>query len=104
VHSMPLLLLVIAVNSVFAQFYFGPLFMVPVEVLGTRTAGLSTGFSNLFANAGSLGFAYTLGAIKDHSGSFTWGFSAVGATCALGVVLSVALASLRRRALAAKAH
>ncbi len=103
VHSMPLLLLVIAVNSVFAQFYFGPLFMVPVEVLGTRTAGLSTGFSNLFANAGSLGFAYTLGAIKDHSGSFTWGFSAVGATCALGVVLSVALARLRRRALAAKA-
>ena len=39
VESVPLLLAVIAVNSIFLQFYFGSLFLVPMEVLGPRTAG-----------------------------------------------------------------
>src|SRR2546422_6231655 len=50
VESIPLLLLVVAVNAVFLQFYFGPLFYVPVEVLGPRVAGISAGFCNMFAN------------------------------------------------------
>src|SRR5690606_28188096 len=72
--SIPLLLVVIAVNSVFLQFYFGPLFIVPMEVLGPRTAGTATGVSNLFANIGGFLTAWALGVIKDQSGSFTWGF------------------------------
>ena len=50
VQSLPVLLVVVAVNSIFVQFYFGPLFLVPVEVLGHRMAGSATGFANLFAN------------------------------------------------------
>ena len=47
-----------------AVFYFGPLFFVPVEVLGQRVAGMSTGFSNMFANFGGLSAAYALGLVK----------------------------------------
>ena len=103
VHSLSLLLMVIAVNSIFAQFYFGPLFLVPVEVLGQRTAGIVTGFCNLFANAGSVAFAYALGVIRDRTGSFAWGFGVIGLACIAGVVLSVALARERRRAMPAPA-
>jgi nitrate/nitrite transporter NarK len=103
VHSLPLLLIVIAVNSVFAQFYFGPLFLVPVEALGQRTAGIVTGFCNLFANAGSVAFAYSLGVIRDRTGSFAWGFGVICIACVAGMLLSVALARTRRRLLAAKA-
>ena len=99
VQSLPLLLIVIAVNSVFAQFYFGPLFLVPVEVLGQRTAGIVTGFCNLFANMGSVAFAYALGVIKDRTGSFAWGFGVICISCVTGVLLSVALARTRRRVL-----
>lgn len=103
VQSLPLLLIVIAVNAVFAQFYFGPLFLVPVEVLGPRTAGITTGFCNLFANTGSVAFAYSLGVIRDRTGSFAWGFGVICIACLIGVLLSVALARVRRRALASSA-
>jgi sugar phosphate permease len=99
-ESLPLLLLVIAVNSIFLQFYFGPLFLVPMEVLGPRIAGTATGFSNLFANIGGFLTAWTMGALKDSSGSFTAGFASIGAICVIGVMLSVLLARMRRRALA----
>ena len=99
-HSIPILLLVIAINSIFLQFYFGPLFLVPVEVLGQRVAGLSTGFSNLFANIGALVFAYSLGVVKDKAGAFTLGFFGITLACAIGVVLSVVLARVRNSALA----
>ena len=104
VESVPALLLVIAVASVFLQFYFGPLFFVPMEVLGQRTAGMTTGFSNLFANIGGLLTAYTLGMVRDKAGSFTWGFIGISALCLIGVVLSVILARMRNRALAARPH
>ena len=103
VESIPLLVAVVAVNAFFVQFYFGPLFLVPIEVLGQRIAGMSTGFSNLFANLGSLTFAYSLGAVKDQAGSFTWGFVGVGAACVIGVLLTIPLARMRKRALAAAA-
>ena len=85
-----------------AQFYFGPLFLVPVEVLGQRTAGIVTGFCNLFANAGSVAFAYTLGVIKDRTGSFAWGFGVIGMACVAGILLSVLLSRMRRHALSAQ--
>jgi nitrate/nitrite transporter NarK len=100
VQSVPALVLVIALNAVFLQFYFGALFYVPVEVLGQRFAGMSAGFSNMFANIGSLTFAYALGVVKDTSGAFAWGFLATGAMCAVGVALTVVLARMRSRALA----
>lgn len=101
VESVPALVLVVAVNSVFLQFYFGALFYVPVEVLGMRVAGTSTGFSNMFANLGALTFAYALGVVKDTAGAFKWGFLATSAACVLGVALAVVLAGMRTRALAA---
>ena len=102
-HSIPLLLLVIALHATFLQFYFGPLFLVPVEVLGQRVAGLSTGFSNLFANLGALVFAYLLGVVKDRSGSFTWGFFGISLACVIGFALSIVLARIRNRTLAEQA-
>jgi len=104
VESVPALLLVIAVGSVFLQFYFGPLFYVPMEVLGQRTAGMTTGFSNLFANIGGLLTAYTLGIVRDNAGAFTWGFVGISVLCLAGVALSVILARMRNRALAARTH
>lgn len=102
VHPIPLLLLVIAINSIFLQFYFGPLFYVPVEALGQRIAGTATGFSNLFANLGALTFVYSLGVVKDKAGAFTWGFVGIGAACVIGVMLTFVLARMRNRALAAQ--
>jgi sugar phosphate permease len=100
--STPALLAVIAVYSIFVGFYFGPLFLVPVEVLGNRVAGTAIGFSNLFANIGGFTCVYALGAVKDSAGSFAWGFVGISGACLAGVVLAVVLARLRRRALAAR--
>ena len=100
VDSIAALVLVVAVNSVFLQFYFGPLFYVPVEVLGQRVAGMSTGFSNMFANLGALIFAYALGVVKDTAGAFTYGFVATSGLCVVGVGLAVMLARMRSKALA----
>ena len=98
VDSIPLLVLVIAVNSVFLQFYFGPLFSVPLEALGPRVAGMSAGFGNMFANLVALSFAYALGVVKDTAGAFKWGFIATGAVCVIGVALAAVLARMRTRA------
>jgi MFS transporter, ACS family, D-galactonate transporter len=100
VESIPALVLVVAVNSIFLQFYFGSLFYVPVEVLGPRFAGMSTGFGNMFANLGALIFAYALGVVKDTAGAFKWGFIATSAFCVVGVVLAVVLGRMRTKALA----
>ncbi len=93
----PLLFAVIALSSVFLQFYFGPLFLVPVEVLGPRIAGTATGVGNLFANIGGFLTTYAFGVVKDHAGSFAWGYRAIGVVCIAGVALSVVLARARRR-------
>jgi sugar phosphate permease len=92
---------VIALSSIFLQFYFGPLFIVPVEVLGPRMAGTATGVSNLFANIGGVLTAYALGVVKDRAGSFTWGYFGISVMCLIGVALAVVLAGVRKRALAA---
>ncbi len=103
VTSTPLMLLVIAVTAIFLQFYFGPLFHVPVEILGSRVTGLSSGVSNLFANVGALVFAVSLGVIRDKAGSFAWGFIGIAVFCAIGVALAFLLARMRRENLAAMA-
>ena len=102
VESTPMLLAVIALYSIFVSFYFGPLFLVPVEVLGNRVAGTAIGFTNLFANIGGFACVYALGAVKDGAGSFAWGFLGISGACLAGVVLAVVLARLRTRALTAR--
>ena len=97
VPSLPLVVLVVAVQAVFLQGYFGPLFAVPIAVLGPRTAGSVSGFSNLFANLGGLTFAYTLGAVRDASGSFDLGFHALAALSVLGLLATVVLGRLMER-------
>ena len=100
IESTPLLLLAIAVYSVFYGFYFGPLFLVPVEALGTRVSGSAIGFSNLFANIGGFLAIYALGSIRDLAGSFAWGFRGIGALCLAGAALAWMLARMRTQMLA----
>jgi MFS transporter, ACS family, D-galactonate transporter len=86
------------------QFYFGPLFLVPVEVLGQRMAGSTTGLANLFANIGAFVSALGLGLVKDKAGSFTAGFLGLAALCVIGVGLSFVLARVRRDAVDRPRH
>jgi nitrate/nitrite transporter NarK len=102
VESVPVLFAVIALGAIFLQFYFGPIFLVPVEVLGPRVAGTATGIGNLCANIGGFVTAYVFGVIKDQAGSFAWGYRGIGVLCLAGVALSVLLARMRTRALAGK--
>jgi sugar phosphate permease len=96
---MTLLVALIFINAIFLQMYFGPLFLIPVEILGVPKAGISTGFSNLFANIGGFSAAYLLGALKDHTGAFKSGFFAICGACFLGLALTLVLARMRRKAL-----
>ncbi len=91
INSLPLLLLVVGVNSIFIQLYFGPLFAVPVAMLGPKTAGLTSGFGNFFANLGGVTFAFALGAIKDRTGSFDLGLYALAGLCVIGLLLTILL-------------
>jgi sugar phosphate permease len=100
VSPLPVLLVVVAINAIFVQLYFGPLFLVPVEVLGHRMAGSATGFANLFANIGACLSAFGLGVVKDKAGTFTAGYFGLAALCVIGVALSFVLARVRRQALA----
>lgn len=93
------LVALIGINAVFVQMYFGPLFSVPIEILGTRTAGTSRGVSNLFANIGSFSFVYLLGVLKDATGSFESGFYTIAGVCVIGLVLTIFLAQMRHKAI-----
>jgi nitrate/nitrite transporter NarK len=98
VHSFWLVVGVVAVNSIFVQLYFGPLFAVPIKVLGQRLAGLTSGASNFCANMGGLTFSYTLGAVKDATGSFSTGLYALAGLCVVGIVATVMLARVEPEA------
>lgn len=91
VDAIGWLVLIVALNGFFVQFYFGPLFAVPIQALGPRTAGMASGFGNFFANLGGFTFAYALGAVRDATGSFTDGLEVLSALCAAGVLLTVGL-------------
>ncbi len=98
VHGLGPLLAVIAVNAIAMQLYFGPLFAVPVQMFGARSAGLVSGFGNFFANIGGFTFVYVLGAVKDATGSFQSGFAALSVACLVSLAATVWLRSLRGRA------
>jgi nitrate/nitrite transporter NarK len=98
-NSMILLVASIFINAVFLQMYFGPLFSIPVEILGVRKASISTGFSNFFANIGGFSIIYLMGALKDTTGVFKPGFFAICRACFVGLALTFILARLRRKAI-----
>lgn len=81
-------ILVVAVNAVFIQVYFGPLFAIPVAYVGTRAAGVASGFGNLCANVGGFACSYGFGVLRDTTGSFRPGFLTLAALCALAVGLT----------------
>jgi len=100
VVNTTVLIVLIAINAVFVQLYFGPLFAVPVEILGLDKSGTSTGFSNLFANVGSFSFVYLLGVLKDTTGFFETGFYTIAGCCIIGLAFTVLLARMRHKAIA----
>jgi predicted MFS family arabinose efflux permease len=77
---------VVALISLAIQVYFGPLFALPLQVLGDRNAGLISGFGNFCANLGSFAFVYALGAVKDATGSFRAGFLSLAALCLVALL------------------
>lgn len=95
VDKVVLLLMLLVINAVFIQFYFGPLFAVPVEKYGAHMMGTLSGFGNFFANLGAFTFTYLLGVIKDRTGSFALGFYAIAAACLIGLVFTVLLEKMR---------
>jgi sugar phosphate permease len=99
VNNMALLITVIMVNAIFVQFYFGPLFAMPVELIGKHMAGTITGVGNFFANLGGFTFVYLLGALKDVSGSFETGFYAMSGMCIIGLLFTLFLAQEIRKSI-----
>jgi len=98
--NIALVVTLICLNALFLQMYFGPLFSVPVEVLGVGKAGVSAGFSNFFANLGGFSSTYLLGVLKDTTGAFKPGFLAISGRCLVGLALTLVLGRIRRRAIA----
>ncbi len=94
INTLPLLLAVIAVISVFIQLYFGPLFAVPTRYFGAALAGLSSGFGNFCANIGGFVASLLIGVLRDVTGSFGLGFLALGIIAAIGFVATVALSRI----------
>jgi MFS family permease len=93
-----LLIPVIVVNGLFVQLYFGPIFNVPLQILGQGAAGVTSGYGNLFANLGGVTFAYLLGAFKDTTGSFSSGLYLLAALCVGGLTCTLTLARMLRAA------
>jgi len=96
-NSTGLIIVVIFVNAIFLQAYFGPLFTLAVEILGPDKTGISNGVSNMFAIFGGLVTAYLMGVLRDATGSFELGFYAICVLCAVGLILTLILAAVRQR-------
>ena len=93
---MFLLVLFIALNALFLQVYFGPLFALPIERYGAHMMGSLSGFGNFFANLGGITFSLLVGVIKDKTGLFESGFYAISLACILGIVLTLFVEKMRR--------
>lgn len=96
--ALPLVIAAVLVAAAFVQIYFGPLFQVAVQLLRTPAVGVTNGFSNFCANLGGLTFAYTLGAVKDATGSFDGGLYALSGLCVIGLAATGLLAMAARSA------
>jgi predicted MFS family arabinose efflux permease len=94
-NSIGLVIVVIIINAVFIQAYFGPLFTLAVEAIGPEKTGISNGVSNMFAIFGGLSAAYLMGVLRDTTGSFEWGFYSICILCAIGLLLTLILEKVR---------
>lgn len=105
-HGLVLTTVSVMVTGLFVQLYFGPLFALPIQLLGARTAGVVSGFGNFCANVGAFVCVYALGALRDGNGSFRIGFLALAALCAAAglATWSLGRASGRRVATADVRH
>ena len=92
-----LLIALILIKAMFVQFYFGPIFALPVERYGARMMGTLSGFANFLANLGSFSFTYLLGALKDQTGYFSSGFYTITGASVVGLALTFWLEKMRRR-------
>lgn len=88
--------IVVAVISAFVQLYFGPLFAVPIDWIGPRMAGVSSGFGNFFANIGAFVMVYVLGVMKDATGTFAAGLYTLAALAAAGSLCTIMLGRIGR--------
>ena len=95
-ESAAFVIVVVFINAVFLQAYFGPLFTLAVEILGAEKTGISNGVSNMFAIFGGLLSSYLMGIIKDATGSFEWGFYTICILSAVGLILTLILKRVRR--------
>jgi sugar phosphate permease len=89
------LTILLLINGAFIQFYFGPLFAVPLEKYGAHMTGTLSGFGNFFANVGAFTLTYLLGVLKDQTGLFESGFYALAGVCLLGLVFTTLLEKMR---------
>ncbi|MEV4313402.1 MFS transporter [Actinocrispum sp. NPDC049592] len=94
VDSLVMLVVVVAVNSIVIQLYFGPLFAIPISYLGREVAGAISGFGNFCANLGGFTAVWAMGALKDATGSFTLGFLLLAGLCGVGIVAVLALSRI----------
>jgi len=92
-----LLIALIMLNAMFVQFYFGPIFALPLERYGARLMGTLSGFGNFLANLGAFGFTYGIGALKDQTGFFGSGFYAIAVASVVGLALTFWLEKMRCR-------
>jgi nitrate/nitrite transporter NarK len=95
--NLILVIALVLLNAIFLQMSFGPLFSVPVEVLGVQKAGIASGFGNLFANLGGFSVTLLLGALKDASGAFKPGFLVISGACLAGLISTLILGRIRHR-------
>ena len=91
ITNLSLLIVMIMINAVFVQFYFGPLFAMPVDRFGQHMTGTITGVSNFYANLGGFTAVYLLGMLKDISGTFASGFYFLAGLCLIGLLLTILL-------------
>lgn len=98
-NSSGLIITVIFINAIFLQAYFGPLFTLAVEILGSDKTGVSNGVSNMFAIFGGLVTTYLMGVLRDITGSFEFGIYSICILCAVGLILTVILETMRKKKL-----
>ena len=96
-NSAGLIIAVIFINAIFLQAYFGPLFTLAVEILGPDKTGVSNGVSNMFAIFGGLVTTYLMGVLRDISGSFEFGIYSICILCAVGLILTLILETMRKK-------
>ena len=73
--------------GLFVQAYFGPLFTIPRRLVPASSPALTTSTSNTSANLGGFVAVWTLGQIRNDTGSLEAGLYLIAALCLVGAAL-----------------